>query len=50
VSAVIFLRESVTSRDALGAVLVGSSVLYFTIADRREALAKAVTADPATLE
>ena len=35
VSAVIFLRESVTSRDALGAVLVGSSVLYFTIADRR---------------
>jgi O-acetylserine/cysteine efflux transporter len=50
VSAVIFLRESVTSRDALGAVLVGSSVLYFTIADRREASAKTLTADPAALE
>jgi drug/metabolite transporter (DMT)-like permease len=41
VSAVIFLREGVTSRDALGAVLIGSSVLYFTIADRREASAQA---------
>jgi O-acetylserine/cysteine efflux transporter len=37
VSAVIFLREDMTSRDALGAVLIGSSVLYFTIADRRSA-------------
>jgi drug/metabolite transporter (DMT)-like permease len=37
VSAVIFLREEMTSRDALGAVLIGSSVLYFTIADRRDA-------------
>ena len=40
-SAVIFLREGVTSRDALGAVLIGSSVLYFTITDRREASAQA---------
>jgi O-acetylserine/cysteine efflux transporter len=39
VSAVIFLREGITGRDALGAVLVGSSVLYFTIADRRAAAA-----------
>jgi O-acetylserine/cysteine efflux transporter len=36
-SAVIFLGESVTGRDAAGAALVASSVLYFTIADRREA-------------
>jgi O-acetylserine/cysteine efflux transporter len=40
-SAVIFLHEGVTSRDALGAVLIGSSVLYFTNADRREASAQA---------
>ncbi len=40
-SAVAFLREGVTSRDALGAVLIGSSVLYFTIADHREASAQA---------
>jgi O-acetylserine/cysteine efflux transporter len=40
VSAVAFLREGVTSRDALGAVLIGSSVLYFTIADHREASAQ----------
>jgi hypothetical protein len=40
----------VTSRDALGAVLVGSSVLYFTIADRREGSAKTVTAEQATPE
>jgi len=37
VSAVIFLHEGATSRDALGAVLIGSSVLYFAITDRREA-------------
>ena len=37
VSAVIFLREGATSRDTLGAVLIGSSVLYFAITDRREA-------------
>ncbi|MFY9649305.1 DMT family transporter [Trebonia sp.] len=37
VSAVIFLREGATSRDALAAVLIGSSVLYFAITDRREA-------------
>ena len=41
VSAVIFLREGMTSRDALGAVLIGSSVLYFIIADRRDAAAAA---------
>jgi O-acetylserine/cysteine efflux transporter len=39
VSAVIFLREGMTTRDALGTVLVGSSVLYFTIADRRDTAA-----------
>jgi len=38
-SAVVFLGEGVTSRDALGAVLVGSSVLYFAIADSRDAAA-----------
>ncbi|MFY9776742.1 MAG: DMT family transporter, partial [Trebonia sp.] len=41
VSAVVFLREGATSRDALGAVLIGSSVLYFAITDRREASAEA---------
>ncbi len=46
VSAVILLREGVTSRDAFGAALVGSSVLYFTIADRREATANAVNGQP----
>jgi O-acetylserine/cysteine efflux transporter len=46
VSAVIFLRESMTSRDALGAVLIGSSVLYFTIADRRDAAAQALRTRP----
>jgi O-acetylserine/cysteine efflux transporter len=37
VSAVIFLGEGVTRSDAVGGVLVGSSVLYFVIADRRDA-------------
>jgi drug/metabolite transporter (DMT)-like permease len=37
VSALAFLGERMTGRDAVGAVLVGSSVLYFTIADRRAA-------------
>ena len=36
-SAVIFLGEGMTGRDALGAVLIGSSVAYFAIADHREA-------------
>jgi O-acetylserine/cysteine efflux transporter len=40
-SAVIFLREGMSSRDALGAALIGSSVLYFTITDRRDAAAQA---------
>jgi O-acetylserine/cysteine efflux transporter len=39
-SAVIFLGERVTASDAVGAALVGASVLYFTIADRREAAAE----------
>jgi drug/metabolite transporter (DMT)-like permease len=39
-SAVIFLGESVTVSDGVGAVLVGASVLYFTIADRRQAAAE----------
>ncbi|MEP7022760.1 MAG: DMT family transporter [Actinomycetota bacterium] len=36
-SAVILLGEGVTRNEAIGALLIGSSVLYFTIADRREA-------------
>jgi O-acetylserine/cysteine efflux transporter len=44
-SAVIFLGEGVTGRDALGAVLIGSSVLYFAIADHREATARALRAE-----
>jgi O-acetylserine/cysteine efflux transporter len=40
-SAVIFLGEGMTGRDALGAALIGSSVLYFAIADHREATAQA---------
>jgi drug/metabolite transporter (DMT)-like permease len=38
-SAVIFLREGLTAGDAIGAVLIGSSVLYFVFADRRESSA-----------
>ncbi len=41
-SAVIFLGEGMTGRDALGAVLIGSPVLYFAIADHREATAQAI--------
>jgi O-acetylserine/cysteine efflux transporter len=41
VTAVVFLREGMNSRDVLGAVLVGSSVLYFAIADRRHAAVQA---------
>ena len=44
-SAVAFLGERMTGRDALGAILVGSSVLYFAIADHREATAGAPPAD-----
>jgi O-acetylserine/cysteine efflux transporter len=36
-SAVVFLGEDVTVSDGGGAALVGASVLYFTIADRRDA-------------
>jgi O-acetylserine/cysteine efflux transporter len=39
VSAMLFLGEGVRGSDATGAALVGSSVLYFTIADRRRARA-----------
>ena len=45
-SAVILLGEGMTSRDALGAVLIGSSVLYFAIADHREASAQALRTEP----
>jgi O-acetylserine/cysteine efflux transporter len=38
-SAVAFLGEGVTARDGLGAVLIGASVLYFAIAEHREAAA-----------
>jgi O-acetylserine/cysteine efflux transporter len=34
-SAVVFLGEGVTAADAAGAALVGASVLYFVIAERR---------------
>ena len=44
-SAVVFLGEGMTARDALGAALIGSSVLYFTIADHREATAQALSAE-----
>ncbi|MGD0926457.1 MAG: DMT family transporter [Streptosporangiaceae bacterium] len=44
-SAVIFLGEGMSGRDALGAVLIGSSVVYFAIADHREATAQALCAD-----
>jgi O-acetylserine/cysteine efflux transporter len=40
-SAVLFLREGMTARDVLGAVLIGSSVIYFAVADHREATAQA---------
>jgi O-acetylserine/cysteine efflux transporter len=43
-SAVIFLGEGMTGRDALGAVLIGSSVVYFTIADHREATTRGLWA------
>jgi O-acetylserine/cysteine efflux transporter len=39
-SAVVFLGEGMTARDALGAVLIGSSVLYFAIADHRSSGAR----------
>jgi O-acetylserine/cysteine efflux transporter len=44
-SAVIFLGEGMTGRDALGAILIGASVLYFAIADHREATAQALRAE-----
>lgn len=44
-SAVIFLGEGMTGRDALGAALIGSSVVYFAIADHREATAQALRAE-----
>jgi O-acetylserine/cysteine efflux transporter len=34
-SAVIFLGEGMTADDTIGAVLIGASVLYFALADRR---------------
>jgi drug/metabolite transporter (DMT)-like permease len=45
VSAVIFLGEGVTGRDGLGAVLIGASVLYFAVADRRDATAQTIRAE-----
>jgi O-acetylserine/cysteine efflux transporter len=40
VSAVVFLGEGLTARDVLGTVLIGSSVVYFAVADHREATAQ----------
>ncbi len=44
-SAVIFLGEGMAPPVGLGAVLIGSSVLYFAIADHREATAQALRAE-----
>jgi O-acetylserine/cysteine efflux transporter len=52
-SAVIFLGEDVTVSDGAGAALVGASVLYFTIADRRTArvdLAASASPPPGSAE
>jgi O-acetylserine/cysteine efflux transporter len=43
-SAVVFLGEVMTGRDALGAVLIGSSVVYFAIAEHRGVTAQAPSA------
>ena len=48
-SAVILLGEGMTGRDALGAVLIGSSVVYFAIADHREATAQVLRAEQTAL-
>ena len=49
VSAVACLGEDVTRSEAIGALLIGSSVLYFTMADRRGAReSPAATAEPAS--
>jgi hypothetical protein len=45
VSAVILLGERMTGRDAFGATLIGSSVVYFAIADHRDATAQALRAE-----
>ena len=45
-SAVVFLGEDMTGRDALGAVLIGASVAFFAIAEHREATAQAARAGP----
>jgi O-acetylserine/cysteine efflux transporter len=45
--AVVFLGEGVTARDGIGAVLIGSSVLYFAIADHRGAAARDPGSGPA---
>jgi drug/metabolite transporter (DMT)-like permease len=37
VGATVFLGEPVTGGDVFGATLVGLSVVYFTVADRRAA-------------
>ncbi len=47
-SAVLFLREGITGRDILGALLVGASVLYFTITDHHHATTPATATAPAT--
>jgi O-acetylserine/cysteine efflux transporter len=44
-SAVVLLGEGMTVPDAFGAVLIGASLLYFAIADQRDATAQAIGAD-----
>jgi O-acetylserine/cysteine efflux transporter len=44
-SAVAFLGEGMNARDGVGAVLIGSSVVYFAVADHREAMPKALRAE-----
>ena len=42
---IVYIGEGMTGRDAFGAVLIGSSVAYFTIADHREATAQGLWAE-----
>ena len=44
-SAVAFLGEGMNARDGVGAVLIGSSVVYFAVADQREAMPQALRAE-----
>jgi O-acetylserine/cysteine efflux transporter len=49
-SAVIFLGEGMTRRDTIGAVFIGSSVLYFAISDHRESTAQVLRSKQETAQ